>query len=156
MVMCELNINNVIIIKNLSDKNSRRCQLIVNSLSTKWLKVNKSGDKSQQEKIKKCPIYAGLRHFTRGKNNIIAALITRRSLVQIQLPQPRISGTSEVFGGAFFLPKTGSLSTHCQQLQKNKRAAAFLMSVTLSFFILRCAFFWGCPLMVFQMFFPKI
>ena len=90
-MMCELNINHVIIIKNLSDKNSRRCQLVVNSLSTKWLKVNKSGDKSQQRKFKKCPIYAGLRHFTRGKNNIIAALITRRSLVQIQLPQPHFS-----------------------------------------------------------------
>ena len=84
MVMCELKINRVYMLKNLSDKNSRRCQLVVNSLSTKF--------------------YAGLRHFTRGKNNIIAALITRRSLVQIQLPQPRILGTSEVFGGAFFLP----------------------------------------------------
>ena len=151
-----MKINHVIIILNLSNKNLRRCQLVVNSLSTKWLKVNKSGDKSQQRKFKKCPIYAGLRHFTRGKNKIIAALITRRSLVQIQLPQPRISGTSEVFGGAFFLPKTGSWTTNGQQFEKNKRAAALLMSVTLSFFILRCAFFWWCPLMVFQMFFPKI
>ena len=147
--MCELKYNHNIYKYNISDKDPRRCQLIVNSLSTKRRKVDKSGDKSQKAKSQKCPIYAGLRHFTRCKNKIIAALITRRSLVQIQLPQPRILGTSEVFGGAFFLPKTGSLSTHCQQLQKNKRAAAFLMSVTLSFFTLRCAFFWVYSLMVF-------
>ena len=107
-MMCELKINHVIIILNLSNKNLRRCQLIVNSLSTKWLKVNKSGDKSQQRKFKKCPIYAGLRHFTRGKNNIIAALITRRSLVQIQLPQPHFSSrnaesTQFCVDSAFFL-----------------------------------------------------
>ena len=51
-MMCELKINHVIIILNLSNKNLRRCQLVVNSLSTKWLKVNKSGDKSQQRKFK--------------------------------------------------------------------------------------------------------
>ena len=125
-----------------------------NKWTTKRQKDNKSGDKSQQRKFKKRPIYAGLRHFTRGKNNIIAALITRRSLVQIQLPQPRILSlqrTSEVFGGAFFLPKTGSWTTNGQQFEKNKRAAALLMSVTLSFFILRCASFWVCPLMVFPL-----